>query len=105
MTNPKPSKWTPERRAAQAERARALKPWMQSTGPRTKAGKKRVSKNAIKHGDSRALLVTAQKALKLHRDFMRVIVPVLADKELDFMLAEAQNKLNKNASKSSALQQ
>lgn len=99
------SSWTPERRAAQAERARSQKPWTKSTGPRTKAGKKRVSKNAIKHGESRALLVTAQKALKLHRDFMRVIVPVLVDKELNAMLAEAQNKLNKSASKSSPLQQ
>ena len=47
----KPSKgWTPERRAAQAERARAQKPWLRSTGPRTRSGKKSCRMNGLKHG-------------------------------------------------------
>jgi len=42
--------WSPERRAAQAERARAQKPWLRSTGPRTKAGKNACRMNGMKHG-------------------------------------------------------
>ncbi len=44
------SGWTAERRAAQAERARRLKPWTDSTGPRTAAGKAKVARNALKTG-------------------------------------------------------
>ena len=42
--------WTPERRAQQAARARLMKPWRHSTGPRTEAGKARVAKNPLRHG-------------------------------------------------------
>ena len=42
--------WTAERRAAQAARMRARKPWERSTGPRTDAGKKRSSRNACGGG-------------------------------------------------------
>lgn len=42
--------WPPERRAAQAARCRAAKPWRKSTGPKSDAGKKIVSLNAYKHG-------------------------------------------------------
>ena len=38
--------WTPERRARQAEIARQTKPWLNSTGARTAAGKARSSQNA-----------------------------------------------------------
>ncbi len=41
--------WPPARRAAQAARCRALKPWTKSTGPKSAAGKARVAQNAIKH--------------------------------------------------------
>lgn len=40
------SSWTPERRAKQAEAIRRWQPWNKSTGPRTKEGKARSSRNA-----------------------------------------------------------
>jgi hypothetical protein len=40
--------WTPERRAKQAEAIRNWQPWNKSTGPRTKEGKARSSRNADK---------------------------------------------------------
>lgn len=45
--------WTPERRARQAEAIRQWKPWNQSTGPRTEAGKASASRNADKGGEWR----------------------------------------------------
>ena len=42
--------WTAERRAAQAARMRARKPWERSTGPRTDAGKARSRGNATGKG-------------------------------------------------------
>lgn len=42
------SSWTPERRAKQAEAIRRWQPWKKSTGPRTKEGKARSSRNADK---------------------------------------------------------
>src|SRR3569832_1517372 len=42
--------WTAERRARQAAMIRKWKPWEQSTGPRTEAGKGRSSQNAFLHG-------------------------------------------------------
>ena len=44
--------WTPERRARQAELIRTWKPWEQSTGAKTAAGKAVVSRNGWK-GDHR----------------------------------------------------
>jgi hypothetical protein len=38
--------WTPERRAKQAQRIREWKPWEQSTGPITEAGKAIAARNA-----------------------------------------------------------
>jgi len=40
--------WTPERRAKQAEAIHRWQPWNKSTGPRTKKGKARSSRNADK---------------------------------------------------------
>ncbi len=42
--------WTSERRVRQAEQIQRWKPWERSTGPKTKAGKARVSHNAFKGG-------------------------------------------------------
>jgi len=47
--------WTPERRARQAELIRRWRPWEQATGPKTVAGKARVSRNADKGGEWRRL--------------------------------------------------
>lgn len=53
MPNPAPvisrkSGWSPARRAAQAEAIRRWKPWANSTGPKTAAGKARAAQNAAK---------------------------------------------------------
>lgn len=61
--------WPPEKRARQAAIAKARKPWEKSTGPKTDAGKKAVSRNAYRHGfrsaDYAALcaLLTQQKEM------------------------------------------
>jgi hypothetical protein len=40
--------WTPERRARQAKLIQQWRPWEMSTGPKTQAGKERISQNAFK---------------------------------------------------------
>ena len=62
--------WTPERRAAQAARARAQKPWLHSTGPRSYAGKKRCKMNAIKHGHRSVRMRTLSKLLRAQQLFL-----------------------------------
>jgi hypothetical protein len=42
--------WPPERRKAQAERAKKQQPWLKSTGPKTDDGKDVVKNNALQHG-------------------------------------------------------
>ena len=44
------TRWTPERRARQAELIRTWKPWQKATGPRTSDGKATASRNAYKGG-------------------------------------------------------
>lgn len=43
-------RWTPEARAAQSRKIRGWQPWLNSTGPRTVAGKECCRLNAEKHG-------------------------------------------------------
>ena len=43
-------RWTPAARAAQAAKIRGWQPWLNSTGPKTIAGKERCRLNAEKHG-------------------------------------------------------
>ncbi len=56
--------WTPERRAAQAERMRTQKPWLKTTGPKTDAGKQRVAKNSQTHGRRSAEFMQQVKILR-----------------------------------------
>ena len=67
-----PRTWTPEQRAAAAERIRQNKPWEKSTGPRTRAGKKRSSKNAVRHGQDADLLRRTRKLMALSRETLRL---------------------------------
>lgn len=40
--------WTPQQRQKQAQAIKRWKPWIQSTGPKSKEGKDKVSQNAYK---------------------------------------------------------
>ena len=42
--------WTSERRARQAKLIQQWRPWEKSTGPKTRAGKEKISQNAFKGG-------------------------------------------------------
>ena len=44
------SGWSPERRQRQSQAIKEWKPWSQSTGPKSAAGKAQVSQNAYKGG-------------------------------------------------------
>lgn len=58
------SGWTPERRRRQAELIRTWKPWLQATGPKTDAGKQRVSQNALRTGEHSHELRAANALLR-----------------------------------------
>ena len=60
--------WTEERRARQAELIRTWKPWKQSTGPRSEAGKMRSSQNAYVHG---GCSTEVRQEAKRVNDFLR----------------------------------
>lgn len=53
--------WTAERRARQAALIRAWKPWQQSTGPKTTAGKAKASRNAFTGGHAVMLRLLAKE--------------------------------------------
>lgn len=72
-----PRIWTQEQRAAQAARIRANKPWEKSTGPVTKAGKKRSSRNALKHGKDKTFVRNTRKMLRLNREFLHLAEIIL----------------------------
>ena len=62
------SGWSAERRAKHAAAIRRWKPWLKSTGPKSKAGKRRTARNAFKphlHTDPLRLLTRALRAQRL----------------------------------------
>ena len=62
--------WTPEQRRRQAEAIQRWRPWEQSTGPRTEAGKNKAALNAWKGGERPALRRLAQ-TLREMRDTLK----------------------------------
>lgn len=66
--------WTKERRARQSALIRTWKPWEQSAGPQTEAGKMRSSQNALIHGGRSKLTIRDQKRInELLRDCQAAI--------------------------------
>lgn len=53
--------WTPERRKKQSEAIRRWKPWNQSTGAKTLAGKAVVARNAWKGGFSATIRLISKE--------------------------------------------
>lgn len=70
-TPPNRHGWTPERRAAQAERIRRVKPWRKSTGPRTEDGKEAVKNNACRHGWRSEDMREVYRLLRCQRQFVK----------------------------------
>ena len=62
--------WTPERRARQAEMIRQWRPWEQSTGPVTEAGKAKSAANAKTSG-VRAARREVREVMALIREYDR----------------------------------
>lgn len=58
------AKWTPKRRQQQSKAIHGWKPWNRSTGPRTPAGKARVSRNALKHGQTTARALAERAGIR-----------------------------------------
>ena len=65
-------RWTPEARLAQAHKIKAQKPWLHSTGPRTPAGKARVARNAIQHGNRSRTMKRFHHLLRVQSMFLKL---------------------------------
>jgi hypothetical protein len=66
--------WPPARRAAQAARCRATRPWRHATGPRTAAGKAICARNGYKHGFRSAAYTQLTALLRWQRRTVRAIL-------------------------------
>ena len=64
-------RWTDEARQAQAERMRQQKLWLFASGPKTEAGKKRSSLNALKHGMESEAVLKLKQIMKLQKKFLK----------------------------------
>ena len=64
--------WTSERRERQSEMIKHWKPWERSTGPKSRAGKSRVARNAFK-GGTRPLLRELARSMKEQSSALRRI--------------------------------
>ena len=68
--------WSPERRLRQAELIQLWRPWEQSTGPKTTAGKHRTRMNAVTHGQTSQVAIEEMHSL---RNLLRVCTLSLPD--------------------------
>lgn len=70
--------WTKEKRERAAKKAREIKPWKHTTGPKTKEGKAASSQNALKSGlhtqEMNELRKVLHKQAKILRDLPRLPV-------------------------------
>lgn len=64
-------KWTEEERKKQAEAIRRWKPWENSTGPKTAAGKERCRLNAYKTGLHGVAGDALRESLRLNKQFVK----------------------------------
>lgn len=100
--------WPPKRRAEQAARLRRTKIWLKSTGPKSTLGKKRVSKNAYKHGMDTKECMLQMKILRLLLKVQRASFKeirrkhyfdyILFCKQIKMAKAKAKAKSSKNKS-------
>ena len=71
--------WTPERRAHQAALIHRWQPWLRSTGPKTAAGKARVARNPLRHGQrGRAWILQAKRIRRAIRLCAQTVLLVRA---------------------------
>lgn len=72
-TNKLASGWTSAKRKTQSDRTRAQKPWLLSTGPKTETGKKRVARNALKHGQRSARTIRFKRILRQAKKYLAFV--------------------------------
>lgn len=56
--------WSPVRKGRQRAAIHRWKPWNKSTGPKTVAGKQKVSRNNLKHGNRSRAFIEEVRALR-----------------------------------------
>jgi hypothetical protein len=88
-------RWTEESRRQQAETIKKHKPWKNSTGPRSAAGKERSRLNALKHGLEGRNGEAIRQILFHNREFTRHIL-LVAETECLQREAFFRNELIKN---------
>ncbi len=70
--------WSEERRKKQSELMHRLKPWKNSTGPRTEEGKDAAKYNAFKNGQYDETNIALRKALFRQRMFVNTVRAAIA---------------------------
>jgi hypothetical protein len=98
-------RWTNESRAAQSARARAQKPWLCSTGPKTGAGKARSRYNASKHGCDSAAALRFRAALHRHTQWLRACVNAHIARSVSLSLCHSERSHAKAKAKAGAAEE
>ncbi len=66
--------WSEERRQKQRQRIKQNKPWLKSTGPRSKTGKENAKMNGLKHGLRSRAMKNLYAALRAQKHFVRAVM-------------------------------